>query len=68
MFGISGEHLVILAIVLILFGPKRIPDVARTLGKSYRNFKDALDGIPEPKYTKIEDPEPQKDSPPKKET
>lgn len=37
-----GELLVILVIVLILFGAKRVPDVARGLGKSIKAFKDGL--------------------------
>jgi sec-independent protein translocase protein TatA len=37
-----GELLVILVIVLILFGAKRVPDVARGLGKSIKAFKDGM--------------------------
>lgn len=41
-----GELLVILVIVLVLFGAKRVPDVARSLGKSIKSFKDGLkDGM-----------------------
>lgn len=39
------EILLICFIVLILFGSKRIPEVARALGKASREFKDAKDGI-----------------------
>lgn len=34
-----GEMLPILVIVIILFGAKRIPDLARSLGKSLSEFK-----------------------------
>jgi sec-independent protein translocase protein TatA len=36
------ELLVILAIVLLLFGAKKLPDLARSLGKSTREFKHGL--------------------------
>ncbi len=55
MFGISGEHLLILGIVLLIFGPKRLPELGNTLGKAIRNFKDAVSGIEEAKFRRIED-------------
>jgi sec-independent protein translocase protein TatA len=36
--------LLILLIVLILFGPGKLPDLGRGLGKGIREFKDALKG------------------------
>lgn len=45
MFGISMPEMVILGIVgLLLFG-KRLPEVARSLGKGMREFKDGMSGI-----------------------
>ncbi len=35
------EVILILVVVLLLFGAKRIPDLARGLGKGIREFKDA---------------------------
>ena len=35
------EILLILALVLILFGPKRLPEIAEAMGKSIRKFKSA---------------------------
>jgi sec-independent protein translocase protein TatA len=35
--------LIILVIALIVFGPKRLPDLGKGLGKSIRDFKDAMD-------------------------
>ena len=32
-------------IVLLVFGAKRIPELARSLGKASREFKDARDGV-----------------------
>ena len=40
-----SECLLIFFVVLLLFGAKRIPEVARALGKASREFKDAKDGI-----------------------
>lgn len=38
-------HLVfILVIVLIIFGPGKLPDLGRGLGKGIREFKDAMKG------------------------
>jgi len=37
------ELLVILAIALLIFGPKKLPDLARSLGQAVRGFKDAMD-------------------------
>jgi len=47
MFGGIGptEILVILLIVLLLFGAKKIPEVARGLGKGIREFKKAAKDI-----------------------
>ena len=40
-----GEWGVILVLVLVLFGGKNIPDLARALGKGVREFKRAVNGI-----------------------
>ncbi|MDX9751538.1 MAG: twin-arginine translocase TatA/TatE family subunit [Flavobacteriales bacterium] len=46
LFGISGgEVLVILLFVLLLFGSKGIPDIARTLGRTMRQLRDASDEV-----------------------
>jgi sec-independent protein translocase protein TatA len=43
---ISGQEIVILALaVLILFGSKKIPEMARGLGKGMREFRKAADDI-----------------------
>ena len=36
--------LIILAIVLIIFGPGKLPDLGRGLGKGIREFKEAVKG------------------------
>ncbi|MCC7441036.1 MAG: twin-arginine translocase TatA/TatE family subunit [Bdellovibrionales bacterium] len=55
MFGISGEHLLILGIILLVFGPRRLPQVGHTVGKTIRNFREALSGVQEPKFRKLSD-------------
>lgn len=53
MFGNlgTGELLVILVVVLLLFGARRIPEVARGIGRGVREFKSAItgEGLPEEK-------------------
>ena len=45
-----GELLVILVVVLILFGAKRIPELMHSFGKGIKSFKDGLnDDQTEPK-------------------
>ena len=58
MFGISGEHLIILAIILIIFGPRRLPELGNTMGKAIRNFKDAISGVEEASFRKLDDTNP----------
>ncbi len=42
VFGLGpSELLVILIIVILIYGGKRIPEIGRSLGKSMREFKDA---------------------------
>lgn len=40
----SGEILIILVVILILFGGKRLPEFAKSLGKGIREFKKACNG------------------------
>ena len=46
MFGMGmGELLVILVIALLFLGPKKLPDVASTLGKAIRQFRKATQDL-----------------------
>lgn len=40
----SGEIIVILCVILILFGGKKLPEFAKSLGKGIREFKRACQG------------------------
>jgi sec-independent protein translocase protein TatA len=45
-FGISlPELLILLVVLLLLFGAKRLPEMGKSLGKGMREFKDAVTGI-----------------------
>jgi sec-independent protein translocase protein TatA len=41
----APEMLVILAIALIVLGPKKLPDVGRSLGRGMREFKDSISSM-----------------------
>jgi len=43
----TAEILVILCITLLLFGGKKLPELARSLGKGIREFKQACQGTTE---------------------
>jgi len=49
MFGNlgAGEILLIVLVILILFGAKKIPDLAQGIGKGMREFKKALNDVQE---------------------
>ena len=41
------ELLIILAIIIVIFGASRLPEIGRGIGKGIRNFKDATKEGPE---------------------
>ena len=44
MFNLgTGELLLIFLVILLLFGAKRLPELARGLGKGINEFKDAVE-------------------------
>jgi len=46
MFGIGfPELLLILGLALVVIGPKRLPDIARALGRGFSEFKRATDEL-----------------------
>ncbi|WP_217924752.1 Sec-independent protein translocase subunit TatA/TatB [Miltoncostaea oceani] len=45
MFDISPvQIMIVLAIALLVFGPKRLPDLGRNLGRGIRDFRDGISG------------------------
>jgi sec-independent protein translocase protein TatA len=63
VFGLgSMELIVILAIAVVVLGPKRLPDVARSLGKGMREFKSTVGEFEDVKKSTIGQVDELKDS------
>jgi sec-independent protein translocase protein TatA len=63
-FNLGGsEILIILLVVLLFFGAKRIPELAKGLGKGMREFKDAMSGIENEVRNAANDNPPKKEEP-----
>jgi sec-independent protein translocase protein TatA len=59
----SPTHLVILlAVALLLFGAKRLPEIGRSLGVGMREFKDSVTGVQD--ATRLDTPAPNELPPP----
>ena len=70
LFGSFGfwEIAIIVLVILLLFGAKKIPELMRGLGKGVKNFKDGVNGIDEETKNaeEIKDNSPAKDDEPTK--
>jgi sec-independent protein translocase protein TatA len=56
MFNLGlPELLIIGAAALLVFGPRRLPELAKGLGKGIRDFKTALNGLDEEEKAKPSD-------------
>jgi sec-independent protein translocase protein TatA len=59
MPNIGAPELIILLIVLLLvFGPKRLPEMGRSVGRGIREFKDSVSGNEQPDEPKATPPAP----------
>lgn len=46
---LSPMHVIVLLLVtLLIFGPKRLPEIGSGLGKAIRDFKDTINGVSKP--------------------
>ena len=51
---LQPTHLLfVLVVALIVLGPKRLPEVGRSLGKGLRDFKSALGGEEQPPHAEV---------------
>jgi sec-independent protein translocase protein TatA len=67
MFGIgTTELLILLGIVVVLFGARRLPELGSGVGKAIKNFKSGISGKDEvdvtPKNEEVSDGEPRSGS------
>lgn len=44
-----------MAIILLVLGPRKLPELGNTMGKAIKNFKDAMSGVEDARYRKIAD-------------
>jgi sec-independent protein translocase protein TatA len=60
------ELVVLLVVLLLIFGPKRLPEMGRSLGKGMREFKDSVTGHSKPEATQLSElpPAPNQDHAP----
>jgi TatA/E family protein of Tat protein translocase len=57
MFGIGGPELVLIFVLaLLLFGPKRLPQIGRTLGKGMAEFRRASTELQRAVNTELDEP------------
>ncbi len=62
MFGIGHgpEIIILLIIVLLVFGPGKLPEIGSAFGRGIREFKDATSGLSDPTPTQqtLQQPQP----------
>ena len=52
------EIAIVLIIALIVFGPSKLPELGKSAGKGFREFKDSVTGKDEPEKAQLEEPSP----------
>ncbi|MEL7367396.1 MAG: twin-arginine translocase TatA/TatE family subunit [Myxococcota bacterium] len=64
MFGLSFWEIgVILIIALVILGPKKLPELAKSLGKGIREFRNATDDFKSTMDEELAKPDPKKELP-----
>jgi len=43
----TGEIILVLALAFLVFGPKRLPELARSIGEGIREFKKSMNAVDE---------------------
>ena len=52
------EMLVILVVALLVLGPQRLPEAARSVGRGMRELKDSLSGVNDADYDELDNERP----------
>jgi len=69
MFGLGAPELIFIFILaLLIFGPKKLPQIGRTIGKGMAEFRRASTELQRAVNTEIEEPPPRRPPPPRVET
>jgi sec-independent protein translocase protein TatA len=59
MFGFHAPELIIILVVaLLIFGPKKLPEMGSAIGKSIKEFQKGMRDLTSPKEATNEEPEP----------
>lgn len=53
-----GEILLVAALGLLIFGPKKLPEISRSLGRALREFRRATGELTEELKAGLDDPQP----------
>ncbi len=57
---LTPTHLiVVLVVALLIFGPRKLPELGKGLGEGMRGFKDAIKGTPDPAKQDAPAPKPE---------
>lgn len=54
----TGEIIVIVLVALLIFGPKKLPEMARNFGKAFHQFKKSYQDVEEEIKKSIDDEKP----------
>ena len=59
------ELLIILAVILLIFGPKNLPKLGSALGKTVKNLREGMESAPDIETEEESEPEPEPEPEPK---
>ncbi len=60
MFGIGFSEMLVLAVIaLLVFGPRRLPEIGNAVGKGLKEFKDAVNSTESVKTVSVSEKKPE---------